>query len=393
MSRDPLQRMRAVDRRHPVAWDVGLAVLVAAVSFVARPVPLLGLDGAAFLAVHVAVAFRRRRPLAALVTALAGVALAAGAALVTGAASPWTFLAVWVLLFGAGLRDDRRRTRIAAATLLAVTAVAAAVAPPSAVALSPGERITLVMAVVGMSAASFLLGLQLRGRRERRTAEQAEIARAAAVAERARIAQEMHDVIGHNLSVITSLAAGGAVAVHQSPDDAVRAFEAIGEVSRSSVREVRGVLRVLRHDATTEGAPLRPQPGLSDLPALLESVRAAGGDVVLQREADLRGLDAGRQLAVYRIVQESLTNVLRHGGPEARATVRIVREADAVVVTVTDTGAGGDAPGEAGHGLVGMRERVEAYGGDVEAGPTPGGWRVHARIPAERAARVKEMVR
>ena len=382
---DPLRWLRAVDRRHSLWCDGALAALVAAVSLQAGP--RLGPGGLVVLvAVHAAVVVRRRRPLAALAAAVAGVVLAAVGALVTGTPPPWTYLAAWVLLYTVALHDGRRRAVVTTVAVVPVLAAVALLAPPSAGPDAPGERLTLVVAVAGTSSAALLLGLQVRARRQRVAAEQSQIARAAAVAERARIAHEMHDVIGHNLSLVASLAAGGGVAVRTSPDDAVRAFAAISEVSRESVREVRRVLRVLRHDASDDGAPLRPQPGLDDLPALAESVRAAGTDVTLRRSGDLRGLDAGRQLVVYRVVQESLTNALRHAGPHARALVSVGREPGAVVVTVTDTGGGSGVVNAAGHGIAGMRERVEAYGGELDAGPAGDGWRVRARVPARDVA-------
>ncbi|MCK1819597.1 histidine kinase [Streptomyces sp. XM83C] len=381
---DPVHRLTAFDRRHPLVRDLGLTVLVAAVSLLAGPPS--GLPGRAALAVVLAaVALRRRHPFAALlVTTAATAATTAGALLLPGA-PPWTYLAVWVTLFGAVLRDSRPRVTRAAAGAVVVLAAAALAAPPGEAGTTPRERLLLVVAVTATAGAAALTALLVRGNRSRVAAEQAEIARTAAVTERTRIAREIHDVIGHNLSVITALAAGGSVAAPGSPDDAVRAFDAIGEVSRTSAREVRRVLKVLREDAGADGAPLSPQPRIDDLPALLDAVRDAGLDVVLRRSGDLDTLGAGRQLAVYRVVQESLTNVLRHAGPAARARVAVERGPDAVTVTVTDTGA---APPPAaarpgGHGLPGMRERVEAYGGTFEAGPAGTGWRVRARIPAD----------
>ncbi|MXQ58392.1 histidine kinase [Streptomyces sp. XHT-2] len=381
---DPLQGMSAFDRRHPWGWDLGLALLVAAVSFLASPPS--GLPGWAVLAaVHGAVALRRRRPYAALLTASGGTLVSAAGALSLDGTPTWTYLAVWVALFGAVLRDGRRHVTGTAAGVVAVLAVTALVAPPGSGGTPPRERFLLVLAVTAMGAAAVLLGLLVRGNRVRLAAEQAEIARTAAVAERSRIAREIHDVIGHNLSVITALATGGGVAARTSPDEAVRAFDAIGEVSRTSVREVRHVLRVLREDAGADGTPLSPQPRLDDLADLLDALRDAGLDVVLRRTGDLRTLDTGRQLAVYRVVQESLTNVLRHAGPAPRARVDVERAADAVTVTVTDTGAAPAAPKPGGHGLPGMRERVEAYGGTFEARATGTGWRVRARLPLDDA--------
>jgi signal transduction histidine kinase len=381
-----LTQLRTFDHRRPVVWDVAVALVCGAGSISASA--HLDAFGAGCVAVVTgAVVLRRRYPVPALLVAFAGVLLAALVALVTGGQLPWTYLAIWVLLFGVGLRE-RRRLSVLVAAIIAVTVVTALAAPTGTDMFTSDQRIRASLAVLGMCTASFLLGLQIRSRREQAAAEQAEAARTAVVAERFRIAQEMHDVIGHNLSVITSLANGAAVAVRGAPDDAIEAIEAIGRVSRGSVREVRRVLQVLRHDHSSEGVSLDPQPDLDDLPALVASVEAAGADVQLAFSGDLAGLSAARQLAVYRLVQEALTNALRHAGPHPRVSVRVCEDDDATVVLVQDDGSGaGSAPGPdspgAGHGILGMRERAEGFGGTLSAGPGGDGWIVHAHMPAD----------
>jgi signal transduction histidine kinase len=206
-------------------------------------------------------------------------------------------------------------------------------------------------------------------------------------AERSRISREMHDLIGHDLSVIASLSAGGRNVVRSSPEEAERAFAAIGEVSRASVGQLRHALRLLRAADDERLLPLAPQPGLSQLGALIGAVRDAGLHVDDERHGDLQGLPPGHQLAVYRIVQEALTNTLRHGGGGVAVRVRVAVDARDVVVTVADSGAVPEAdrpaaPGH-GHGILGMRERVEALGGALEVGSTAAGWLVRAVIPME----------
>lgn len=383
----PVQRVRAFDGRHPLWWDIILVVALTMISINATPqVDLLG--AALLVVVGGAVLFRRRRPFASLLTAVTGVGLASVVTLLTDLDLAWTYLGVWVLLFNVGLRDDGRRVTIIGA-LMGVTALAAFVAPLDGTAADVAERFRSSLTVGAMCAASFLVGAQINSQRKALANQQQEAARAAVVAERSRIAQEMHDIIGHNLSVITSLANGGAVVARNAPQDAVRAFDAIGAVSRSSVRDVRRVLAVLRHDQSPDGASLSPQPGLADVEPLVESVRAAGLPAQLERTGDLSSLSAGRQLAVYRIVQESLTNVLRHADAPARVSIRIARQDDELVVLVDNSGAAAPAthrPDGAvpGHGILGMRERAQAYGGTVEAHPFGTGWRVRARIPAEQ---------
>ncbi|MFI6944180.1 sensor histidine kinase [Streptomyces sp. NPDC050418] len=236
-----------------------------------------------------------------------------------------------------------------------------------------------------------LLGIAVRSRRDRlaaleERAERLEIerdqqARLAAAAERARIAREMHDIIGHNLSVITGLADGGAYAAKKNPERAVQALEAIGTTSRGALGELRRLLDVLREESPA--AELAPAPALGDLDSLVEGVRSAGLPVRTTIQGDPAGLPAGLELSVYRVVQEALTNTLKHGGPSATSEVVISYGSDELTATITDTGRGKEgeeSPG--GRGLAGMRERTTLYRGTLEAGPHPaGGWRVRLRIP------------
>lgn len=383
----PVQRVRAFYGRHPLWWDIILVVALTVISINATP-RLDPLGTTLLILVGGAVLFRRRGHFVALLVAVTAVALAAAVASITDLSLAWIYLSAWVLLFNVGLRDGEQRVAIIGAAI-GITALAAFVAPVDGTAVEGAERFRSSLTVGAMCAASFLVGAQINSQRKALAIQRQEATRAAVIAERSRIAQEMHDIIGHNLSVITSLANGGAVAARNAPHDALRAFDAIGEVSRSSVREVRRVLAVLRQDQSPDGASLSPQPGMGDIGMLVESVRAAGMFAQIERTGDLSSLSAGRQLAVYRIVQESLTNVLRHAGGPARVTIKIARRDDELVVLVDNSGAGAPAThssGEAvpGHGILGMRERAQAYGGTVEAHPFGTGWRVRARIPAEQ---------
>ena len=201
----------------------------------------------------------------------------------------------------------------------------------------------------------------------------------------------MHDIIGHNLSVITGLADGGRYAAAKSPDRATQALDAIGSTSRQALAELRRLLDILPDDdqGTTGRAELSPQPALTDLDRLLDGVRRAG----LPVRTTVRGeaaLPEGRQLTLYRVIQEALTNTLKHAGPDATAHIDLSYEAGgAVTLTVTDTGRGTPLPAPAlsgGRGVPGMRERTSLYGGTLEAGPRPApeqGWRVHLHLPEE----------
>jgi signal transduction histidine kinase len=213
--------------------------------------------------------------------------------------------------------------------------------------------------------------------------------RLAATAERARIARELHDVVAHSLSVVIAQADGGLYAGRTEPAAATGALEAIGATGRQALTDMRALLGVLREDG---GQVYAPQPDVAAIPGLVEDVRASGLDVDLIEEGSPQQLPTGPQLAAYRIVQESLTNVLKHAGPASRAWVRLHWRADSLELSVVDDGRGASAaldaaPDGAGQGLRGMRERATLHGGHLEAGPrVGGGFGVHAALPY-RAAR------
>lgn len=210
--------------------------------------------------------------------------------------------------------------------------------------------------------------------------------RLAATAERARIARELHDVVAHSLSVVIAQADGGRYAGKDDPEAATGALEAIAATGRQALTDMRSLLGVLREGGGEEYAP---QPDVSAVPALVEDVRASGLDVDLIIEGEPRPMPAGPQLAAYRIVQESLTNVLKHAGPACRAWVRLQWRPDALELSVLDDGRGASAAMVSsdgnGQGVRGMRERATLHGGRLEAGPrTGGGFGVHAALPYGR---------
>jgi signal transduction histidine kinase len=201
-------------------------------------------------------------------------------------------------------------------------------------------------------------------------------------AERVRIARELHDVLAHSLSQINVQASVGLHLMEKQPDKAAEALASIKETSKTALDEVRSVLGVLRAEGGQDpSAPLVPEPDLSRLPGLAASVTSQGVEVALHSSVD----DAPKsvQLAVYRIVQESLTNVVRHSGAK-RATVSIAVSGDDYVVTVGDDGSGVRESSTGGRGLLGMRERAELLGGTLATGVSPlGGLQVVARIPVK----------
>jgi signal transduction histidine kinase len=224
---------------------------------------------------------------------------------------------------------------------------------------------------------------------------QQELAHQAVADERVRIARELHDVVAHSMSVIAVQSGMGRMVIATQPDEAANALANIEETSRASLNEMRRILSVLRSDDETEGS-LEPAPTLLDVEHLIAQTRAAGLEVDLAITGSRAAVPPGVDLSAYRIIQEALTNVLKHAGP-ARAGVTIDYGASAVTVEIVDDGRGAGAMvpvGAArtaalhgsGNGLVGMRERAAVYGGEVDAGPqTGGGFRVRARLPYDGA--------
>jgi len=204
-------------------------------------------------------------------------------------------------------------------------------------------------------------------------------AREAVLDERARIARELHDAIAHNVSMMVLQAGAERRVLDGHGGETREVLEGIERTGRSALTEMRRLVGMLRTDRPD---PLAPQPGVDDLPALVTQVREAGMSVDLRVEGDARELPVGVGLSAYRIVQEALTNVLKHAG-DAQAIVRVRYASDSVELEITDNGPGFDDSADGtGHGLVGMRERVALYGGRFRAGAEPGGgFAVHVLLP------------
>jgi signal transduction histidine kinase len=289
-------------------------------------------------------------------------------------------------------RRHERRVSLTAAT---VTAFALVVSTASGAAENPLFAIGLYVVLV----AAWAIGDNVRRRhayltrvQEREAAmeeEQQERARVAVAEERARIARELHDVISHNVSVMVLQAAAGADVFATHPERSREALGSIETAGREALAELRRLLSVV--DAPVdEGPGLAPPPGLSRLPELVERVRATGLDVSLTISGDGRALPAGVDFSAYRIVQEALTNTLKHGrASSARVELRF-GEYVLEVEIVDDGTASGESNGDTGrgHGLIGMRERAAVFGGELQAGPrSQGGFAVRASIPLDEASR------
>ena len=230
------------------------------------------------------------------------------------------------------------------------------------------------------------LGVAVRVRRDRERelgarnrALQEENARAIAT-ERARIARELHDTVSHAIAVTVLQARGGTKMVGRDDDAVRRALTSIEHTNTSALADMRRLLGLLR-STEEDGARAEPQPSLERLDELVEEVRASGLPVELEVSGDPLPVPPGLDLSAYRIVQEALTNVLKHAGPQACARVELAYGADGLEVAVTNSGTTTTPGAGTGHGLIGIRERVSVAGGSVEAGPAEGGYVVRARLP------------
>ncbi|MER5688615.1 sensor histidine kinase [Streptomyces sp. NPDC002205] len=395
------QRLRQADRTHPWVLDTAVVVLV----FLMFCLPDLLRGGAAdgdgprrfrlaFTQLPVAgilalqaglvlpLLWRRRKPVAAfgVIAAVFVLQWSLGAALRAD-------IALFVALYSLALHGQLRQLPWACAAM-AGAMVLVAVRASSVVSVWDA-----LFFLLSTATAALALGLmvrirraQLAGLRERAARleiERDQRSRLAAATERTRFAREMHDIVGHNLSVIITLADAGAYATDIAPERGKEALQLIGDTGRQALGELRHVLGVLREatDGPPGGPELSPQPGIADIEALCAKVRAAGLEVVYRTSGDVEVLDSGVQLTAYRIVQEALTNILKHTDTDTRVHLAILVEDSRLNIRVQDTGpaAPSGPPNEEGHGLVGMRERAALYGGTVSAGPTGGGgWSVEA---------------
>lgn len=318
-------------------------------------------------------AVRQRAPV--LVTAVIGAALA-GYALAGYGDFPSGAIGLVIALFTVAVLRDRPVAAAAFAGAVAVV-VLAYLATDSDVVWSQVAQAGVILLVTWIVGASV--------RRWARDAELAAAAAARAVAEeRMRIARELHDVVSHHMSVVSLQAGLAAYVVDTDVPTARQAIRTASDAGREALGEMRRMLGALRMD--DEHAAYRPQPGLAQLDALVERVRDAGLDVHLSVSGDVRDLPPGPDLCAYRVIQESLTNVLKHAGP-ARAAVALEYGPRTFTATVADNGGGAGTPSRDGHGIRGMRERAELYGGVLHAGPgRGGGFTVRLRLPEDDLA-------
>jgi signal transduction histidine kinase len=376
---DPRRRPRLIDAR----IAAGFIAVGQLEVWLAPAIPSRWRESILILVATGALFGRRRAPRAALAVGVCGnLALASTE---TGGAGLSAVVSVMLLQFSVGRELDVRRAWVG-------PPVALAAALFQIVALGgPAEDLVFILLLF---AGPWVFGYALRLRAQRlddatERADRAELqrdalARAAVAAERARIARELHDVVAHAISVVAIQAQairGRLGPPHESEAEDLRAVEVTARQAMTELRRLFGVLR-----SSDDGLPLAPQPGLGQLARLIDDTRATGLEIEVGIEGEIVALSPGLDLAGYRIVQEALTNVVRHAGA-AHASVGIRYSPHALELCVEDDGRGLSTPADGdGRGLVGIRERVDLYGGTLQTGPRPqGGFRVAAQLPLDPA--------
>jgi signal transduction histidine kinase len=367
-------------REHPTTVDGAFAILILVGGGLGKDHTAVGYGIWVFAALMaLGVAVRRRWPRGA----FALVAVAALAQYLAGVRVQFFDLAVVISLYTVAAHRGRRDAAVA----FTITEIGAFLA---AFQWSNNPWATVLAPTVA-AAAAWVLGDSMRIRRayllelEERAArlelERDQQAQIAAAHERSRIARELHDVVAHSLTVMVAQADGAGYALDRDPEQARHAMVTVADTGREALTEMRRLLGVLRSPEPADG--ISPQPGVEQVDELIEKVRNAGLSIRVTREGAPQALPAGMGLAAFRIVQEALTNTLKHAGPAAHAEVTITYDAALVQVRVDDDGAPVTSPpARPGQGLVGMRERAALYGGTVTTRAKPGGgYRVVATLP------------
>ncbi|MFG2548667.1 sensor histidine kinase [Streptomyces sp. NPDC048581] len=399
-----LERARRHLKAHPMALDAALAVGVLACmvagSFVdphekadvtwglrtpdALSLVLIVLGAAALV-------FRRRAPM----TVLAVTGTLSLVESVTGDPRAPVAMSAVIALYTVASTTDRPTTwRVGLLTMTVLTGSAMLAGPLpwyaqenlaifawTGIGATAGDAVRSRRAVVAT----------IRERAERAERTREEEARRRVAEERLRIARDLHDVVAHHIALVNVQAGVAAHVMDKRPDQAKEALAHVREASRSALNELRATVGLLRQSGDPE-APTEPAPGLVRLDELAGTFRSAGLQVEVARADQGTTLPAAVDLAAYRVIQEALTNVQKHAGPDAKAEVSVVRVGPNIEITVLDDGAGeDDTPDSGGHGLLGMRERVTALRGTLTTGPRyGGGFRVHAILPVKGRTRAAE---
>lgn len=400
-----MQRLYDFIRRHPTGVDTFWAVFLLGLSGMSIVAEQTGDGRERVAAVPIAVglctvvALRRRAPeKMLLLTIVMGIAQ-----LLLDVRPGVADFAMLVIIYTVSTVGERWASRLALGCSLGAAGLSQLRWPEDSPSDSWVQSAFVVVVLTVPFVLAWVLGDSMRTRRayfsqlEERAArlerEREAQSKVAVAAERARIARELHDVVAHNVSVMVVQADGAAYVMDAAPDQARQALETISSTGRQALAEMRRLLGVLRTGDTRESGEYVPQPDVEQIEDLVDQVRRTGLAVDFKIEGTPRPLPTGVELTAYRIVQEALTNTRKHGGPDAGASVRLVYFDDGLGLLVEDDGRGaahelyedGGADG-AGHGMIGMRERVGMVGGTLDAGPRPGGgFRISALLPLKPA--------
>jgi signal transduction histidine kinase len=381
--------------RHPGPWaiDGGIALvqLGLLITLLATQRVKAGLHPTTPLAYVLAVllcapfATHRKFPRSSLAISLAALVLYAA-----GRYTAYPGVPVFALTYGIALHSSRRMALVTVIASAAAMTLALGLQAPPVRSLSVWVESELGIVVAWLAAENLrnrrARWAELHARAERLERDREAEARRAVTEERLRIARELHDVVAHSMSVIAVQSAVGNHVMDTQPDEAKQALAAIEATSRSALTEMRRLLGVLRQDGEPAGS-LAPAPGLTDLAPLIAQVRDAGLRVWVHVEGQRGPVPPGVDLSAYRIIQEALTNVIKHSACST-ASVTVCHAPGSLTLEITDHGPGAAAAGaqaatpSPGHGIIGMRERVAVFGGEFAAGPrADGGFRVFARLP------------
>lgn len=385
--------MKLDDRRRAIATDVLLGVGMFIISVSSSAAFETGATGSrpADSWAYVLIGFqtlpliwRRRAPVPVLAVTIAGFMLDRA----LDYPGSWAVFGISVAIYTVGAQLEPRRSLLVAGIAIDVVILWTVVG----IFVNDVEPLAIVseIAILGFP---LLLGRETHHREQRMVALETRAVRAelereqraaeAVVKERTRIARELHDVVAHEITVMTLQTAGARRVLDDRPEQAAEAMKSAEDAGHRALTEMRRLLGMLR---TADPAAVMPQPGLGALPSLVEQMESAGLPVAVSLEDSDRPLPVGIDLNAYRIIQESLTNTLKHGGPNASARIAVRFDGSALLLEVTDDGRGAAAAvpsgGNGGQGLLGMHERVALLDGTFQAGPRPGGgYRVAARIP------------
>lgn len=375
-----------------IDWTIALGLAAAIQYEIWLGSPPAAADGsravhaALWLAMTIPLGLRRRFPVAVLITVTTAAAVGFAALYdLSAQTQPDKFLIFLIAIYSVAAHADRRRAVLAG---IYTAAAVVAIDLPAVLAGSVPDDVYAWL----LYALAFAAGRALRRRKQQaaelvhvaqvQQAERKQLERRAVADERSRIARELHDVIAHSLSVIVVQAAAEQRVLPESNESTREVLDAIERTGRQALVELRHLLGVVRR--TDEGFALKPQPGLERLDELVGEMREAGLHIQMRIEGPPSALPPGVDLTAFRIIQEGLTNVLKHANcPDAEVVIRYC-DAD-VDLQVIDHGRGAPTPAKDGQGLVGMRERVTIYSGTFEAGRHDGGYRLHARLPRDPA--------